>query len=560
MDGTKTRGSTGLRGIATGRPLRLVFAGALTGVLAVGLAHPSVPAPDLRSDVFSLTGGGGHEITPERALPILVGFSDFDLNCRIELSPGSEVDLVFRRVTHQASMRVPIFYSRFAVMRLSSYRDGPGFLSREQALFESDLGGIRLSPGAPGASLVLKCRGRTAEAVVNGIVLESINTTDDFGSLAFLSRGGVALLHDLVITPWPRVEGRGAYYTGAILGGVVGLILALLGGSLLQVTLALGVGALGGLLGRWAVMDHLLPAVEPTAPSLVAAGLSLMPAALIGGLRMGRWSARVLAIVLVGSVACFAALESAARTEQDRLAAFADPRMDLYFGPESGQAPFDALARMLRCEYKTHVLLPPGERYDVLMLGGGRMFDHDFPNEGEKNIDLQLPELLRIRLGQPRDNPVNCAAIPTVLGYSYQQFLMFREFYKDYRPKVVVFGVTGEEAESVLPVPAREMLNPGPARSWSVLLDVHVLDSQTAVPTQSPGDLLATLRELWEFCQSADSKLVLAVDVGLPDAYRGVLTAFAESGEIPMVDGFDIDGGVIPVEALTRAVLTELIR
>ena len=539
---------------------RVVLAGALAGVLAIALAYPTVPTPDLRSGVFSLTGQGGHEITPERTLPILVEFGDFDLNCRIELSPGSEVDLIFRRVTHRENMRVPIFASRFSVMRMSSYRDGPGFLSREQALFESEIGGIRFSPGAPGASLQLKCRGRRAEAVVNGIALPSIETTDDFGSLALISRGGVALVHDLVVTPWPRVDGWVAYYVGAFAGGVLGLILAIFGGSVLQLALALGVASMGGLLGRWTVMDHLLPAVHPTVSGLVVASLGLMPAALILGLRLGGWGLRVLAAAVLGTLACLAALEFAARAEQDRLQNSSDPRVDLYFGPESGVAPFDALVRMLRCEYKAHSLLPDGDRYDVLLLGGGRMFDHDFPNEGEKNINLQLPELLRQRLGQPRDNPVHCAAVPTVLGHAYQQFLLFREFYKDYRPRVVVFGVTGEEAERVLPVPARERLDATTTRSWSVLWDIQGLDAREAVPTQSPGDLLATLRDLLELCRAVNSKLVFAVDAGLPEDYRGLLTAFAEAEDLPLVDGFSIDQGIIPVDAMTEAVLTELIR
>ena len=71
-----------------------ILAGALAGVLSVGLATETPPRPLIRAKEFSITNPAGTAISPQVPLDLLVRYRDFDLNCRLELPANADVDLL----------------------------------------------------------------------------------------------------------------------------------------------------------------------------------------------------------------------------------------------------------------------------------------------------------------------------------------------------------------------------------------------------------------------------------------------------------------------------------
>ncbi|MEE2886052.1 MAG: hypothetical protein VX951_01360 [Planctomycetota bacterium] len=529
--------------------------GALVGTLVVWFLAPGdPPRPRLHSQTWHINNEEGTKIRPDRCLDLPIRFGDYDLNCVIELPPAAELDLVFRKVEHWGTTDLPLFHTRFAVLRMSSKTPeepaAPSFLSREQALFSESSGGIQIAPGEPGASLALECRGRVVRGNVNGIELPAMTLPDDFGNMTMVARGGTALVREFHVTPWVAVSPAPAWLPAAATGVVVALLLALFGASFGRVMVGLSCGLLGMVVGQIADFGQLLPAVRADPDAVYFAAVCCMPLALAVGLPIASAGARIAVALVFGGAGCVVCLESGARLEIDRYVEMQDDRLDLFFGPESGTAPCDALTRMLRCEFQSHTQVP--ERYDVLLLGGKRFFDHHEPGKMERNVGARLPALLRTRLGLGREAQVRVAAVPTELSHVYQQYLLFRTFYKDYRPKVVVLGVTSEEAESLLHLPARQVM--GAALSESAgglaLLRRRARANRQMAVLQSPSELATTLGELAQMCRQSDSLLVLAIDAGVPEAYATAVQDFARTSGIPIVSGFDLDQGVYPVARL----------
>ena len=435
--------------------------GALVGIALAWFAHPGdPPRPRLHSQPWSIHNEEGTAVSPDRSLAVPIRFGDYDLNCVVELSPRAELDLVFRKVEHWGATDLPLFHTRFSVLRMSSevtdQPAAPEFLSRERALFSESSVGIQIGPGEPGASLSLECRGRVVRGNVNGIELPPMTVPDDFGNMTLVSRGGTALVREFHVTPWKPATAAPAWLPAAATGVVTALLLALCGATFGGAVIGLACGLLGALVGQAAGFAHLLPAVRVDPDAVYFAAVCCMPLAFAVGLPIARLAVRAVMVALIGGIGCAACLEAVARVELDRYVEMQDDRLDLFFGPESGTAPCDALARMLRCEFESHTQV--AERYDVLLLGGKQFFDYHEPGKVEKNVNARLPSLLRQRLGLGRSGRVRVAAVPTELGHVYQQFLLFKEYYKDYRPKVVVLGVTAEEAEALLHLPARRVL------------------------------------------------------------------------------------------------------
>ena len=103
--------------------------GALAGGLAVLLADPQQPPrPRLHTTPWSISKEEGTAVTPQRSLELPMRYGDFDLDCRVVLPRGGELDLVFRKVEYWApggGEQLEYFHSRFAVLRMSTHRDGP---------------------------------------------------------------------------------------------------------------------------------------------------------------------------------------------------------------------------------------------------------------------------------------------------------------------------------------------------------------------------------------------------------------------------------------------------
>jgi hypothetical protein len=540
-----------------------IVAGMVAGVLSVGLATKNPPRPKIYQKSWSITEADGTTITPERPLELPRRYADFDLHCSLELPPDADVDLLFRKVEHWGEGHLPPFHARFAAIRVSSRKDGPGLLTREQLLFGPDIGGIRVSPGLP-ASLELECRGnRVVRANVNGIDLPNIETTDDFGNLALVSRDGVAIVHDFEVTVWPVATDYTSWLVVGGAGAGLGLLLGVFGASVFAMTVSILVFGLGGLVATFFVTDHLLPAVTPSAAGIAWGAMCLLPAALLLGCKPLKVRVRLVVALLVGVIGGAAILEMSARSEGDRFAAFEDDRLDLVFGPQSGAAPFHALSRMLKCQYTAHMLT--AARYDVLLLGGRQFFDFNEAGGGGKNIDAGLPVLLQAKLKMSRDKEITCAAIPTELPNSYQQYAIFANYYKDYRPRVVVFGLSEDEneAHSILRAAPRELAKTSElprVRSGFTLLDIYRRSAPPDSKPQTVGDLRATLEDMYSICSSTRSRLVLAIDKSLSKDFQKVALAFSAERKVPMVTGFAINDGHYPIEPLAEVVLRELIR
>ena len=271
--------------------------------------------------------------------------------------------------------------------------------------------------------------------------------------------------------------------------------------------------------------------------------------------------------MVVGVVAALLALEYVARAERHHLQAFADPRLDLYFGPQSGAAPFDALVRRLTNNRRIHYRLPGlGEaaRYDVLFLGGGLLFDYGDQQSMaglERNVVSQVAGHLRNNLGGSRN--VETAALPTLAPHSYQQLLLTERFYIEaFRPRVVVLGLWDTEAQAALHMPARQLDEALPgvnAKGWSTLVDLWRRMLRQPVPPGGPEDLRQTLQDLDELCKVFEAKLVLVLDKSLDPARAAVVRGFVKEkkGSVPLVEGFDIWGmpkGVYPIDKLVGVI------
>ena len=539
--------------------------GALVGTLVVWSIYPGdPPRPRIYSQVWQITNEEGTPIRPERSLDLPIRFGDYDLNCVVELPEDAELDLVFRKVEHWGQTDLPLFHARFAVLRMSSKASDmvsePAFLSREQALFSDSGGGIQIAAGEPGASLSLECRGRVVRGNVNGIDLPAMTLPDDFGNMALVVRGGTALVREFHVMPWQVPVAGLPWWPGAATGVVVAFLLALFGASFGRTMFGLSCGLLGMGVGRLAGLDDLLPAVrvDPDAVSLAAA--CCMPLAFAVGLPLARAATRITAMVLLGGLGGFACLEGAARLEFPRYEQMADDRLDLFFGPESGTAPYDAVSRMLRCEFQSHTYLAEG--YDVLLLGGKQFFDNYDPNNIDSNVGALLSSLLKGRVVGGVSKQARVAAVPTELSHVYQQYLLFRDFYQDYRPKVVVMGVTAEEAEAVLHLPARQVIAAAQAESpgISALFHLRARANRGTAVLQSPKDLVSTLGELAQTCRESNSTLILALDAALPQDYVQAVQVFTAAAGIPVVLGFDLAQGTYPVRKLADAIARVLSR
>ena len=534
-----------------------VVLGTLVGLLCVVLAAPGSPRPRLRTTNLDITQD--HEVTPSQPLPLDFRFADFDLHCHVEIPKGGELDLVFRKVEHWGEGHLPLFHTRFAALRMSSYQRGPGLLTRGQELFEPGVGGVLCEPGPPGVSLELRCRGRQVTALVNGQDLRGFETTDDFGNFAFVARGGTAVVHDLEIKSWPREAPSFHWWIGAGVGALLALLFVATGGSLAWSILALLVTSLGALVARWTVFAALLTAVDPEPVSVLFAGFCLAPVGLFLGLGWPGTRVRLALALVAGLPLGAALLELAARSEAPRLSVSEDPRLDLYFGPDSGTGILDAVTRRMTARFEIHTL--EEGRYDVLLLGGRSLFDYEGSDRNDANVTAILPATLRAKLRLPAGKSVRCAAIPTNVANAFQQYLLLREFYTEYRPRVVVLGLTDFEAEVPLPLPPRAMedfaARPRDA-GFSVLLDA--MAPATPPSRQSPEDLQATLRDVRALCKDLDARLVLVLDDSLPREFLGAAQSFAANERVPFVTGFSVYEGRFPIEVLTETVLGELIR
>lgn len=535
--------------------LRHLFASSVVGLAAVGAVWAAkrwLPRAEFlaalhdREFVMARPADEPRRIEPGKApLDLAFAYADFDLTATVELATGAVLDLVFRRVLPGAEAP----HARFSVLRVSTTGEGPGLLTREQALFGGG-GGVPVAAGRP-ATIVLRGRGRRITATVAGRRLGPFESVDTLGDFAFVARGGAVLLRYLRIEPREEPPRPRAWWVALAIGVAVGATLLATGvpwGRLAACAAVVLPG--GGLLGGWLVLACLLPGVAPSLEATLLASLGALPL-LVALPRPRWWSVALCAIVMLGT------LEGAARLERARLAPFRDPRMDLWFGVRSGVAAYEALARIVTTPWVVHTLEPAGRR--VVLLGGAPLYWAGPP-------DAPPAVLLQTRLRTRLRRPFEVVAFPTPNPCALQQWLLFRTFYADYSPEALVFGVSeleGFPAERVRPRVRWRRLSSGdaegPGAPGSVLVELQRRRGERGrEPASTPEELAETLAEAAEFCTSRGMRMAVVTDAGLQGALLEAVRGFCRQRGVPLVEALIREGRADPARldelaaALTR--------
>jgi len=265
--------------------------------------------------------------------------------------------------------------------------------------------------------------------------------------------------------------------------------------------------------------------VWPDLGAVLLGALCLLPFAI--GLAVGRRWSWVFAVA--GALCAPVLLELAARTESSRLRPLEDPRLDLYFGQDSGTAPADALARRVRSDTRIHSIEGPETR--VMFLGGEVIF------EARPDLADQVGLRTAIALQQRLSREVEGVVVPAVFGHALQQLLWFRTFYLDYRPQAVVMGLTRFDTAYGVERRAREVLEEPFAvtPSFSTLVEVqrrHVVGDELVA---TPADLERALDELDELCRQRGIHLVIATEPGLDPDLLAAAERFVAARSRPLV-------------------------
>ncbi len=506
------------------RIVRGLLAGltAVAGAAAVSLATRGLRRePEVQRQDFTWAHAPDQTLRVTAARPlILPAFADFDLLATVELHEQAELDVVFRLV--EPSLRrgpdgtetsVP-FHGRLSLLRLSATHAGPPYRTREQALFDDDLrGGLLVRAGLP-ASVRVEARGRRVSASVAGQTAPRFDVLDDHGGIALVARGGPVLVRYLKVVyvppsrPWPL------WSFGALAAIGATLLLTAVGASAPWLAIAMAVALPAG--GWWArelSFEHLLPETCPDRVGLVLGSLWLLP--LAAGLAVRR-----LAPVGLGALLAAGCLGLASRLERPWRAAREDPRLEQHFGPESGTAVFDALARRLRGRGPAvHTVEGPATR--IFFLGGGHVF------EASPDMAEHVGLLTAIAVGQRLGGEVEGMVLPTPLGHVRQQVRCLRRFYLDFAPRVVVLAVTRME--------------------------------EAQVPPTTPDELSRALEELLALARERGFAIVLVAETALDPARAQVVSRFATEQHVPLVrdvlDPFDqprIDDLVAAIAGVLR--------
>jgi len=509
------------------------------GLAGHWLARPvRTPLPPVHDQAFRLAERERDPLRVTVARPLLLPycFGDCDLLATVAVPAGGELDVALRRLDLAGG------HGRFALLRLSATDEGWPWRTREQALFGAESGGARVAPGLP-ASIRLEVRGKTARANVAGRWLPPFATDDDRGSFAFVVRGGEAEVSHLQVLPLSRSE---LPYPAWIAGALCGLALSLASrargrararwwrsyAALLLLPLLCGAA-------RALLTPALVVGAEVGTPGL----LCLLAAAAVAGLALAHLGRpRALAWLGLGVLGAGLAFEGFCRLEQRRLVALLDPRLDLYFGLDSRQAPFDALAKLLHGKNAVHTADPqlgraivPGtvDTLRLVFLGGEAMMEANL--DRAQHLAVQATAVAAQRLGRRCE----AAVFPTSFPNTLQQTLLFSRFYADAYPAAcVVLGIDRWDAqrEGRLSVRQRSArLASGPPREpWCLALDV-LRGTAGDVPIASPEEVAATVGEFARFCRERELPLVLATHGGLAEPYAAAVEEVATAAHLVLV-------------------------
>lgn len=501
-----------------------VVCGAVAGWLVGDLVPAGLREPFLHPQDFHLARKDGQpaEITEARwmFLPFPCA-ADFDLRMEVELGEGADLDVLVRLVEPRVvgGGLLP-FPGRFAVLRLTTGKEGKGWRSRDEALAGERGGGVGLAPGI-GASVWIEGRGRQLTANVAGKPQGTFTADDEYGMFALLVRGGNAVVRSLdVVAKGQPMAWLWSRWTWAAGGAIGTLLLALLAWRLGAhtpwfVTTALPLPLMAYCMARRADLDLAFPA--PQAMAAVLGGCFLFVVA-----RLCRSTGPMVGLALAAAVSLGLA---------DRQLRHDNRAVDALFGPDAGSQISEAMGQLVRePDVETANGLVRGPLLDVgqpgkrvFLLGGNQLYQRTTPAE-------HVALLLRRELRASTRLPVLTPCLPTEDGHSLQQVQLFRRFYTGHRPSVLVFGVPHDEM-AILPIS-------GERRS-------------------SPAQLQLALAEARAWCDGNGCRLVLFADAGLPEELLVVMREAAAAG-LPLVQASD-GGAPIDLARQLAAAITPLL-
>jgi hypothetical protein len=426
-------------------------------------------------------------------------FGDFDLQCDVELGDATDLDLVVRVAEPRQvqGLQLP-FHGRFSVLRLSTRAEAPAWRSRDEALFGPRDGGALLGAGLP-ATVWIEARGRQLRANVAGRRLPWFEAADQIGSLALVAHGGRCVVRKFDVKNLGAAPGfwsaRGA---GFVLLGL-GLALGMLA---VGRVLGAGGGATAGALVVFPAVVSLLagfiatgePLLETDDRSRHAALAAAVPAALLLAARS--WRSFALTVLLAGAASWFV-LEARAM-ERARLGAV--DRLDAVFGAAAGDGVLEAHGRRIRGRLALYGLAAATPR--VLLLGGQLLYDRASPTD-------HLEPLLLGELRKAGHRQAEVICLPTADGWSGQQWRLFDAFFRDYAPRVLVFGVPRDETAA---------------------------DPRTGQARSDAGALREVLQLAVRDAETAGRPLVFLLDAELPPELGAVVRAVAAARPVVAIE------------------------
>lgn len=533
----------------------LLLLGAAAGGLAGWRAGASVPPAPLPTDPqlergseWAATRDEAHplEVTPAKWQPLPRLYADFDIECKLELAPDTDFDLLLRLVEPRDLQGQQLtFDGRFAALRVSSRRAAEPLRTREGALFGPP-GGALVEAGLP-TTVQVEGRGRQVRAQVSFKGWSPwFTTADEHGSFALAAHGGKALVRTLKITNL----GEPARLPIVPLAVVLGALLAAVGWGfgICRKTLAVSLllWPVGTELARRLSLYDLLPLARPLDASLLwllGAGLPLLLAAWVPRRRW--WLAAPLALL-----AFTAAMLGTADRELPRRAHGVPPLLPVVFGERAGNALSEALGHRIRSPVPMPLHNMQPSRHRVMLLGGQLLYGGGLP---EQHLELLLQGRLEAEFGK---GDADAVSLPTVDGWSLQQWLLFDTFYRGYAPQVLVFGVPDDEAAVVTTdgavrevrrqlgeAPQQSLRDPAVAQRFlhgaGELVGVggwfhHFWPIPVREPRSNPERLRKTLAAVRAYAAESHCQLVLLAGARLPEELLAVVRE-AAADAVPLV-------------------------
>lgn len=491
------------------------------GAIAGALVAELVPAGlvelterEVQHKDFLLTRAGDNlvEITDSQwfFLPFLWG--DFDLQMDLELSEGAEIDVLLRQVEPRfVDEVIEPFAGRYSVLRLSSEGDAPGWRTRDEALFGPPGNGVGLTPGYL-ATVWIEARGRRLRANVAGKWQPWFEAEDVYGMFTMVAKGGKAVLHRFEVKPFAIARmwlwSRWTWAAFGLLGAAVVAAIA----SMLATRPRFLLASVAMLLAAWWAVpkfDAEMAFPDPTGMLLLLTGCLAIALALVADSVRGLW------LLGVGALAALLFWSASASLRRDTR------EVDEWFGPKAGSQISEAHGQLVRTPLGLHDVEFDGPC--VFLLGGQAVYVMGAPGD---QLGLLLSQQLRGTLKAPVEVP----SLGTVDGYSSQQWRLFEQFYKRYRPRAVVFAVDSFE---------------------------DAIDERSGKPRSSPQQLADTVRQAVAWCQQNDSHLILFADLDLPGPLLQVLRE-QEARGVPLVVAGADDSRLALARRLRDAIVPRL--